>query len=57
MQMSVLACKEKHMGDIIVLVVLGLAVLLAVARLRKDKRKGGCRGNCGGCDRGCNTKQ
>ena len=45
------------MGDIIVLAVLGLVVLLAVARLRKDRRKGGCCGNCGGCDRGCSAKK
>ena len=45
------------MGDIIVLAVLTAVVILAVAKLRKDKRKGGCCGNCSGCDRGCNSKQ
>ena len=37
------------MGDIIVLAVLTAAVILAVAKLRRDKRKGGCSGNCGSC--------
>ena len=55
--MSALACKEKTMGDIIVLAVLAAVVILAVAKLRKDKRKGGCCGNCSGSDRGCNSKQ
>lgn len=47
--MSASACKEKIMGDIIVLAVLGVAVILAAAKLRKDKKKGGCCGNCDGC--------
>ena len=37
------------MGDIIVLAVLGLAVILAAAKLRKDKKKGDCCGNCDVC--------
>ena len=37
------------MGDIIVLAVLAAVVLWAVAKLRRDKRKGGCCGNCGSC--------
>ena len=44
------------MGDIIVLAVLAAVVLWAVVKLRKDKRKGGCCGNCSGCDRGCSRK-
>ena len=45
------------MGDILVLAVLAAAAGLAIAKLRKDKKKGGCCGNCSGCDRGCNSKQ
>lgn len=44
------------MGDIIVLVVLGLSVTLAVAKLRKEKRKGGCCGSCSGCTGCCNAR-
>ena len=45
------------MGDIIVLAVLASAVILAVTKLRKDKRKGGCCGSCSGCTGCCNGKQ
>ena len=45
------------MGDIIVLAVLAAVAIWAVAKLRKDKRKGGCCGNCCGCDRGCSRQQ
>ena len=45
------------MGDFIVLAVLAAAVCMAVIKLRKDKKNGGCCGNCSGCDRGCNSKQ
>ena len=40
------------MGNIIVIAALAAAVWLAVRSLRKNKKKGGCSGNCGSC-RGC----
>lgn len=45
------------MGDGIVLAVLGLAVFLAVNRLRKEKKSGGCCGNCSGCTGGCSRRR
>ncbi|MDY4599440.1 MAG: FeoB-associated Cys-rich membrane protein [Candidatus Faecousia sp.] len=45
------------MGDIIVLAVLVSAAGLAIAKLRKDKKKGGCCGNCGGCTGCCSRRQ
>ena len=45
------------MGDIIVLTVIAVAVILAAAKLRKDKRKAGCCGNCGGCARECSRQK
>ena len=45
------------MGDIIVLAVLGLAVILAAAKLRKDKKKGDCCGNCGSCPGRCGQQK
>ena len=53
--MSASVYKEGPMGDVIVLAVLGLAILLAVSRLRKEK-KSGCCGNCGSCS-GCCSRQ
>lgn len=38
-------------GDILVLAVLGLTVGLILGKLRKDRKKGHCCGNCEGCDR------
>ena len=37
------------MGDIIVLAVLCLAIGWAIGKLRKEKKKGGCCGNCSDC--------
>ncbi|MCI6227304.1 MAG: FeoB-associated Cys-rich membrane protein [Clostridiales bacterium] len=45
------------MGDIIVLAVLVSAAGLAIVKLRKDKKKGGCCGNCGGCTGCCSRRQ
>ena len=44
------------MGDIIVLLVLGLMVGAAIARLRRQKKTGGCCGDCGNCG-GCCQRQ
>ncbi len=44
------------LGNLIVIVVLGLVVALAVRSLRKDRKTGGhCTGNCGSCGKcgGC----
>ena len=45
------------MGDLIVLAVLALIVSMAVGKLRRDKKRGGCCGNCSGCAGGCHCKQ
>ena len=42
------------MGDIIMLIGLGICVFCAVRTLKNNKKKGGCCGNCakcGGCQR------
>ena len=40
------------MGDMILLAVLGVCVFFAVRSLLRNKKKGGCCGNCAGC-KGC----
>ena len=37
------------MGDIIVIGLLGLCAVLAIRSLWKDRKKGGCCGNCSKC--------
>ena len=37
------------MGDMIVIGLLGLCVVLAIRSLWKDRKKGGCCGNCSKC--------
>lgn len=45
------------MGDFIVLAVLGVIVGMAIARVRKEKKQGGCCGNCSGCAGCCRNQK
>lgn len=50
---------ESQMGDVIVLVVLGLIVTLVIFSMwnnhKKGKGCGGCSGDCGNCKASCNS--
>ena len=37
------------MGDMIVILLLGICIALSIRALWKDRKKGGCCGNCSQC--------
>lgn len=45
------------MGNILVLIVLGVLVGLAAGSLWKQKKQGGCCGSCSHCSGNCAFKQ
>ena len=51
---------ESQMGDVIVLVVLGIIVGLVIYSMwnnhKKGKGCGGCSGNCANCRGGCDSR-
>lgn len=47
---------HNNLADIIITLIIIVAVIFAIIKIKKNKHCGGCNGNCGCCNNECSNK-